>query len=78
MEIGLSKAVGIIGLFVALLAVTAIIPIALQQFTNVTSGMASLPLGNITSMIAGLLVGFVIAFGLVKLVADAFGVEIKF
>lgn len=78
MEVGLGKVVSVIGLFVALLAVTAIIPMALSYIQNVTSGMASLPLGSVTSMVAGLLIGFVVAFGLVKLVADAFGIEIRF
>jgi hypothetical protein len=40
--------------------------------------MASLPMGNITSLITGLLVGFIIAFGVVKVVAEAFGIEIRF
>jgi len=77
-EVGFSRVVALVATFIGLLVVASLVPTAIDHILNVTTGMASLPMGNITSLITGLLVGFIIAFGVVKVVAEAFGIEIRF
>jgi len=77
-EIGFSKVVALVATFIGLIVVASLVPTAIQYILNITTGMAVLPMGNVTSLVTGLLVGFIIAFGVVKVVAEAFGVEIRF
>lgn len=77
-ELGFSRLVALVAAFVGLLVVASLVPAAIAHILNVTTGMAALPMGNITSLITGLLVGFIIAFGVIKVVAEAFGIEIRF
>ena len=77
-EVGFSRVVALVATFIGLLVIASLIPTAIAYILNVTTGMSALPFGNITSLITGLLVGFIIAFGLIKVVADAFGIEVRF
>jgi hypothetical protein len=77
-EVGFSKTVALVATFVGLLVLASLVPTAIEYIINITTGMTSLPMGSITSLITGLLVGFIIAFGVVKVVAEAFGIEIRF
>lgn len=62
---------GIIGGFIALLVIAEFLPDLATKINNVST-----VIGGVGGMILGLLFGILIAFGLIKYIADIFGIKL--
>lgn len=62
---------GIIGGFVALIVIVEFLPDLATSINNVSA-----TLGGVGGLILGILFGLIIAFGLIKFIADIFGLKL--
>lgn len=62
---------GIIGGFVALLVIVEFLPDLATKINNVSA-----TIGGVGGLILGLLFGILISFGLIKFIADIFGIKL--
>lgn len=74
--IDLTRVLGLIGGFVFLMVFISFIPEITGRVAEVQQNITQLPFGNVVWPIAGILIGIVLVFGLVKVLGDTIGIRL--